>query len=284
MKICRYGNQGQEKPGVLDANNILRDLSGNVSDITPETLPIVLDLLKQEDDIARLPEVKGNPRLGSPLNTVSKFVAIGLNYLDHAKEANLAAPDEPVIFFKAPSCMSGPDDNIVIPPHSTKLDWEAELGIVIRREAKQVSHDDALNYVAGYCIVNDISDRGFQFQSSQWDKAKSCDTFGPVGPYIVTPDEVGDPQQLQIWLEVNGERRQDSHTSQMIFSVAHIVSYVSHYMTLKPGDIIATGTPAGVGLGMKPEPVWLKDGDHIRIHIEKLGYQNQLVTKQAVSR
>ncbi|WP_273874918.1 fumarylacetoacetate hydrolase family protein [Serratia marcescens] len=282
MKLCRYGDVGLEKPGIVDANNVLRDLSEMVEDITPETLSFVLTMIK-EQDISRFPEVKGNHRLGTPIKTVSKFVAIGLNYLDHAHEADLPVPDEPVVFFKAPSCLNGPDDEIVIPPHSTKLDWEAELGIMIGREAKQVSVEDALGFVAGYSIVNDVSDRGFQFQSSQWDKAKSCDTFGPVGPYIVTPDEVGNPHELEIWLEVNGEKRQQSNTSQMIFSVAEIVSYVSHYMTLKPGDLIATGTPAGVSLGMKPAPVWLKAGDRIRIHIEKLGYQNQRVTEQTAS-
>ncbi|WP_289366700.1 fumarylacetoacetate hydrolase family protein [Pantoea stewartii] len=279
MKICRYGDAGFEKPGVMDTNNQLRDLSGIVGDVTPLTLPVIIETLKSAEDILRLPVVPGSPRLGPPLSTVSKFVAIGLNYRDHALEASLPIPDEPVVFFKAPSCISGPDDDIIIPPHSTKLDWEAELGIVMARKAKQVSKEDALEHVAGYCIVNDVSDRGFQFQSSQWDKAKSCDTFGPMGPYIVTRDEVSDPQNLAIWLEVNGERRQDSHTSQMIFSVAEIISYVSHYMTLLPGDVIATGTPAGVGLGMKPEPVWLKEGDTIRIHVEKLGYQNQILKR-----
>ncbi|AXU98019.1 2-hydroxyhepta-2,4-diene-1,7-dioate isomerase (plasmid) [Erwinia persicina] len=279
MKICRYGDAGFEKPGVFDSNLQLRDLSGIVSDVTPGTLTTVLNAFNSEEDVLRLPIVPGNPRLGPPLSTVSKFVAIGLNYRDHALEASLPIPDEPVVFFKAPSCINGPDDDIIIPPHSTKLDWEAELGIVIATKAKQVSQENALEYVAGYCIVNDVSDRGFQFQSSQWDKAKSCDTFGPMGPYIVTRDEVGDPQNLSIWLEVNGERRQFSHTSQMIFSVAEIVSYVSHYMTLLPGDVIATGTPAGVSLGMKPEPVWLKEGDSIRIHVEKLGYQNQTLKR-----
>lgn len=279
MKICRYGDAGFEKPGVFDSNLQLRDLSGIVSDVTPGTLTTVLNAFNSEEDVLRLPIVPGNPRLGPPLSTVSKFVAIGLNYRDHALEANLPIPDEPVVFFKAPSCINGPDDDIIIPPHSTKLDWEAELGIVIATKAKQVSQENALEYVAGYCIVNDVSDRGFQFQSSQWDKAKSCDTFGPMGPYIVTRDEVCDPQNLSIWLEVNGERRQFSHTSQMIFSVAEIVSYVSHYMTLLPGDVIATGTPAGVSLGMKPEPVWLKEGDSIRIHVEKLGYQNQALKR-----
>ncbi|MBW1216305.1 fumarylacetoacetate hydrolase family protein [Pantoea eucalypti] len=279
MKICRYGDAGFEKPGVFDSNLQLRDLSGIVSDVTPGTLTTVLNAFNSEEDVLRLPIVPGNPRLGPPLSTVSKFVAIGLNYRDHALEANLPIPDEPVVFFKAPSCINGPDDDIIIPPHSTKLDWEAELGIVIATKAKQVSQENALEYVAGYCIVNDVSDRGFQFQSSQWDKAKSCDTFGPMGPYIVTRDEVCDPQNLSIWLEVNGERRQFSHTSQMIFSVAEIVSYVSHYMTLLPGDVIATGTPAGVSLGMKPEPVWLKEGDSIRIHVEKLGYQNQTLKR-----
>ncbi|RPD95913.1 FAA hydrolase family protein [Candidatus Pantoea deserta] len=280
MKICRYGPVGHEKPGIIDDNNQLRDLSDVVSDITPETLAVVLAMRGEEAKLASLPVVESKPRFGTPINTVSKFVAIGLNYLDHAKEAELPVPDEPVIFFKAPSSLSGANDDIIVPPHSTKLDWEAELGIVIGHKAKQVSREEALEYVAGYCIVNDVSDRGFQFQSSQWDKAKSCDTFGPIGPYIVTKDEIPDPQSLEIWLEVNGQIRQNSHTSQMIFSVADIVSYVSHYMTLLPGDLIATGTPAGVGLGFKPEPVWLQPGDRILIHIEKLGYQNQRVIAQ----
>lgn len=280
MKICRYGEVGSEKPGIVDKDEQLRDLSGIVHDITPETLPVVIASFKNENDIMKLPVVAGSYRLGTPIKTVSKFVAIGLNYLDHAKEADLPVPDEPVIFFKAPSCLNGANDNIIIPPHSNKLDWEAELGIVIGKKAKQVTFEDALEHVAGYCIVNDISDRGFQFQSSQWDKGKSCDTFGPVGPFIVTRDEVDDPQNLAIWLEVNGIRRQNSHTSQMIFPIAEIVSYVSHYMTLEPGDLIATGTPAGVGLGIKPVSPWLVDGDEICVHIEKLGYQKQKLVKQ----
>lgn len=281
MKICRYGAPGAEKPGVMDTDGLLRDLSGLVSDITPDTIEQVLEGLRQPGVIDRLPRVSGAPRLGPPLKTVSKFVCIGLNYRDHAKEARMEIPEEPVIFFKAPSCISGPDDDVVAPANSTRLDWEAELGIVIGRNAKQLSREEAMESVAGYCIVNDVSDRGFQFQSSQWDKGKSLDTFGPIGPYLVTRDEVPDPHALSIWLEVNGERRQDSHTSQMIFSVADIVSYVSHYMTLMPGDIIATGTPAGVALGMKPAPKWLQDGDRVRIHIEKLGYQNQRVVRSA---
>lgn len=277
MKICRYGERNTEKPGVLDSRGQLRDLSSVVDDITPETLQRVLAIAGAPDVIAALPVVDGTPRLGSPLKTVSKFVCIGLNYMDHAKEAGMDKPQEPVIFFKAPSCINGPDDDVIAPSYAKQLDWEAELGIVIGQAAKQVSRDNAIDYIAGYCIVNDVSDRGFQFQSSQWDKAKSFDTFGPVGPYLVTRDEIPDPQNLSIWLEVNGQRRQDSHTSQMIFSVADIVSNVSHFMTLLPGDIIATGTPAGVALGMKPAPAWLKDGDVIRIHIEKLGYQQQRV-------
>ncbi len=281
MKICRYGDVGNEKPGVIDHHQQLRDLTSIVDDIAPETLTTVLEFIRNETSVASLPVVEGKHRFGSPLKSVSKFIGIGLNYLDHAKEAHLPVPVEPVIFFKAPGCLSGPDDDIVAPPHSTQLDWEAELGIVISHTAKQVSKQDALSFVAGYCIVNDVSDRGFQFQCSQWDKGKGCDTFGPAGPYIVTKDEAGDPQSLAIWLEVNGEKRQDSNTSQMIFSVAEIVSYVSQYMTLNPGDLIATGTPAGVALGMKPQPVWLQSGDQIRIHIEKLGYQNQRVTRQS---
>lgn len=280
MKLCRYGEYGKEKPGVVDDNDRLHDLSSIVSDIAPDTLQYAISALQDKKTLMNLPIVPGQQRFGPPIKTVSKFVAIGLNYLDHAEEAGLPKPDEPVVFFKSPSSICGPNDDIIAPPHSTKLDWEAELGIVIGKEAKRVNVDQALDYIAGYCIINDVSDRGFQFQSSQWDKGKSCDTFGPTGPYIVTTDEVKDPHNLNIWLEVNGEKRQNSNTSKMIFSVTEIVSYLSHYMTLLPGDLIATGTPAGVGLGMRPEPVWLQDGDHIRIHIEKLGYQNQMVARE----
>lgn len=274
MKICRYGKPGEEKPGVIDQFNQLRDLSSLIEDVTPQTLGIILE---NAPLIAKFPLVEGTPRLGAPITGISKFIGIGLNYTEHAREANLPKPDEPIVFFKAPSSINGPDDAILAPPNSRKLDWEAELGIVISRKAKRVSQAEAQNYIAGYCIVNDVSDREFQFQSSQWDKGKSYDTFGPIGPFIVTSDEVPDPQKLDITLEVNGICRQSSSTADMIFSVNKIVSYLSHYMTLLPGDIIATGTPAGVGMGHKPLPIWLQAGDRIKIHISGLGTQNQLV-------
>lgn len=277
MKLCRFGPPGKERPGLLDTNGRIRDLSAHVTDIDAAVLaPAALAELSKLD-IAVLPVVEEGVRYGVPVAQVRKFIAIGLNYRDHAEEAGMTIPTEPIIFHKAISCLSGPDDDIVQPPHSTKLDWELELGVVIGTEAKYVSEANALDYVAGYCLVNDVSERAFQMQSSQWDKGKGCDTFGPIGPWLVTRDEVADPQNLDMWLDVNGERRQTGNSKTMIFSVAQIVSYCSRYMTLHPGDVICTGTPPGVGMGMKPEPQWLHPGDHIHLWIDGLGEQRQKV-------
>ncbi|KDR27175.1 fumarylacetoacetate hydrolase family protein [Caballeronia zhejiangensis] len=276
MKLCRYGNVGEEKPGLIDKHGRIRDLSGHLHDLGPADLsPRALQLLR-DICLEELPLVSGTPRLGSPLNGTSKFVAIGLNYVDHAKEAKLAIPDEPVVFMKAISCIMGPCDDIVRPRGATKLDWEVELGVVIGTKAQYVSEADALEHVAGYCVLNDVSERSYQMQSSQWDKGKGCDTFGPIGPWLVTRDEVADPQNLGLWLEVNGKRMQQSNTNAMIFPVAKLVAYVSRYMTLYPGDVIATGTPAGVGVCASPQ-VFLKPGDTIRLGIDGLGEQTQTV-------
>ncbi len=278
MKLCRYGAPGAEKPGLVDGDGRLRDLSGICADIGPrEISPEGLAALAAVDP-ASLPEVEGRPRFGVPYSGMSKFVCIGLNYSDHAAEAGMAVPDEPIIFLKAPSALSGPDDPIIQPPHSTRLDWEVELGVVIGTTARHVNAADALDFVAGYCVVNDVSERAFQMQSSQWDKGKGCDTFGPVGPLLVTRDEVPDPQNLDMRLDVNGRRMQSGNTSTMIFGVQEIIAYCSRYMTLLPGDIIATGTPPGVGMGMKPEPVWLRPGDVVELEIAGLGRQRQQVT------
>jgi 2-keto-4-pentenoate hydratase/2-oxohepta-3-ene-1,7-dioic acid hydratase in catechol pathway len=277
MKLCRYGNPGQEKPALVDAAGKLRDLSKVVKDIDPDALsPESLKKLAAVNSDS-LPLVEGNPRMGVPVNGISKYVAIGLNYSDHAKEANMAVPTEPIIFMKALSSICGPNDDTIQPRNSTKLDWEVELTIVIGRKAQYVSEESALDYVAGYCLANDVSERAFQLQSSQWDKGKGCDTFGPLGPWLVTGDEVGDPQDLDMWLDVNGKRMQSGNTRTMIFGVKKIVSYCSHYMTLLPGDMICTGTPPGVGMGKKPEPVWLKPGDIVTLGIAKLGEQRQRV-------
>lgn len=277
MKLCRYGNPGAEKPGMIDSAGKLRDLSNVLKDIDADALtPSSLKKL-QATQPEKLPLVEGNPRIGVPVNGISKYIAIGLNYSDHAKEANMAVPTEPIIFIKALSSICGPNDDTVQPKNSTKLDWEVELTIVIGSKAQYVSEDKALDYVAGYCLANDVSERAFQLQSSQWDKGKGCDTFGPLGPWLVTSDEVGDPQNLDMWLDVNGERMQTGNTRTMIFGVRKLVSYCSHYMTLLPGDMICTGTPPGVGMGKKPEPVWLKPGDVVTLGIEKLGEQRQRV-------
>ncbi|ALI04036.1 FAA hydrolase family protein [Pseudomonas sp. FW306-02-F02-AA] len=277
MKLCRFGPPGKERPGLLDTDGRIRDLSAHVTDIDASVLaPAALAELSKLD-VAGLPVVEEGVRYGVPVAQVRKFIAIGLNYRDHAEEAGMAIPTEPIIFHKAISCLSGPDDDIVQPPHSTKLDWELELGVVIGSEAQYVSEANALDYVAGYCVVNDVSERAFQMQSSQWDKGKGCDTFGPIGPWLVTRDEVADPQNLDMWLDVNGERRQIGNSKTMIFSVAQIVSYCSRYMTLQPGDVICTGTPPGVGMGMKPEPQWLHPGDQIHLWIDGLGEQRQKV-------
>jgi len=278
MKLVRYGPPGREKPGMIDADGVLRDLSRKVDDINGEALaPASLSSLRKLD-VRRLPAVKGRPRLGPCVATPSKFVAIGLNFSDHAKETGAPIPEHPVVFFKSPTCIVGANDNIMQPLESTQLDWEVELGVVIGRTARYVAVKDALRYVAGYCVINDVSEREFQLKrsASQWSKGKGCDTFGPLGPYLVTSDEVKDPQNLDMWLDVNGERRQTGNTRTMIFNVAQVVADVSRYMTLLPGDVITTGTPPGVALGMKP-PVWLKPGDIVTLGIQGLGEQRQRV-------
>jgi 2,4-diketo-3-deoxy-L-fuconate hydrolase len=277
MKLLRYGEPGREKPGLLDASGTIRDLTGIISDIdgsavTPEGLSILRDL-----DLSALPIVDGAPRIGACLTGIGKFICIGLNYIDHARETGNVAPAEPVVFMKATSAVIGPNDNVIQPRGSTKLDWEVELGVVIGTKAKYVAEERALDHVAGYCLANDVSERAFQTEGTgQWTKGKSCDTFGPIGPWLVTADEVPDPQNLSLWLEVDGVRRQDGTTANMIFPVAKIVSYLSGLMTLHPGDIIITGTPAGVGQGMKP-PVYLSPGQVMTLGIEGLGQQRQTV-------
>jgi len=277
MKLCRYGKDGFEKPGVIDAQGKLRDLSKIVAHIDPGMLaPRELDRLAKIKPES-LPLVTNNPRMGVPFTGISKYVAIGLNYSDHAAEAGMAVPSEPIIFMKATTCICGPNEDTIQPRNSTKLDWECELAIVIGSKAQYVSEEDSLNYVAGYCVANDVSERAFQLQSSQWDKGKSADTFGPLGPWLVTKDEVPDPQNLHMWLDVNGKRMQDGNTKTMIFGVKKLVSYCSHYMTLLPGDVICTGTPPGVGMGIKPNPVWLKPGDIVELGIAGLGQQRQKI-------
>ena len=277
MKLVRYGQPGKEKPGLMDATGKLRDLSGVVADIGPGQLSdaALAKLRKIKTDT--LPLVRGKPRLGCPVSGTGKFVAIGLNYADHAAEAGLPIPKEPIIFMKATSCMQGPDDAVMLPKGSVKSDWEAELGIVIGTRARYVSQKSALDHVAGYCVVNDVSEREYQIErGGTWDKGKCCDTFGPIGPWLVTRDEVPNPQKLDMWLELNGRRMQVGNTRTMIFGVAKIISYVSQFMTLEPGDVITTGTPPGVGMGAKP-PIYLKKGDVMRLGIAGLGEQQQLV-------
>ena len=277
MKLCRYGRNGFEKPGMIDAQGQLRDLSGILSSIDQETIsPKGLAKLRKIRPES-LPLVKGNPRFGVPYTGITKFVAIGLNYRDHAAEANAQIPSEPVIFMKATTCITGPNDDIQQPKNSTKLDYELEIGIVIGSKATYVSEEKALDYVAGYAIVNDVSERAFQLQSSQWDKGKGCDTFGPIGPWLSTTDEITDPQNLDMWLDVNGERRQESNTRNMIFTCAKLVSYCSHFFTLMPGDIITTGTPAGVALGIKDRNAYLQPSDVVTLGIKGLGEQRQRV-------
>jgi 2-keto-4-pentenoate hydratase/2-oxohepta-3-ene-1,7-dioic acid hydratase in catechol pathway len=285
MKLVRYGLPQEEKPGIVDSEGRIRDLSNAVQDITGKTIsPTSLASLKNID-VAKLPLVTGQKqdqlRVAPCVGGIGKFVCIGLNYSDHAKEAGMQVPSEPVIFMKAISCICGANDDVVIPRGATKMDWEVELGIVIGAPAKYVSEADAMFYVAGYCVVNDVSERAFQLEhSGQWVKGKSADTFGPIGPWLVTADEIPDPQNLSIWLEVDGERRQNGNTRTMIFGVREIVSYVSRFMSLQPGDIIATGTPPGVGLGRKP-PLFLKAGNRMRLGIDGLGEQNQLVVAES---
>jgi 2-keto-4-pentenoate hydratase/2-oxohepta-3-ene-1,7-dioic acid hydratase in catechol pathway len=282
MKLVRYGAPGKEKPGLIDAEGNLRDLSKVIVQIDDAMLAprnlARLARIKPET----LPVVKSRPRLGVPYAGVSKFIGIGLNYSDHAAEAGMPIPKEPPVFMKATTCLCGPNDDLVQPPGSTKLDWEVELGIVIGTKAQYVSESKALDYVADYCVVNDVSEREFQLErGTQWDKGKGCDTFGPVGPWLVTTDECTDPQKLDLWLDVNGERRQRGNTRTMIFDCAQIISYVSRFMTLLPGDIITTGTPPGVGLGMKPAPTYLKPGDVVTLGVQGLGEQRQRVVAHA---
>ena len=278
MKLLRYGTAGHEQPALLDEHGRIRSLAGKIADLDPQHLsPAGLARLAAIDP-ASLPVTPGKPRLGVPVAGTRKFIAIGLNYADHAAESNLPIPIEPVVFTKAVSCLQGPNDDVMIPRDSRKTDWEVELGVIIGTPARYVEERDALEYVAGYSVVNDISEREYQMErGGSWDKGKGCDTFGPVGPWLVTRDEVGDVQSLDMWLEVNGQRMQTGNTRTMIFSVAKLVSYVSRFMTLEPGDIITTGTPPGVGMGRKPEPVYLVPGDTIRLGIEKLGEQRQSV-------
>ena len=277
MKLLRYGKKGQEKPGMLDKAGKLRDLSATIADINPETLaPASLDRLRKLDP-ASLPLVSGEPRIGACLTQIPKIVCVGLNYTDHAKETNSPIPKEPILFMKATSSLNGPHDEVMLPKGSQKSDWEVELGVVIGSVARYVSVHDALKHIAGYCIVNDVSEREFQIErGGQWTKGKSADTFCPIGPWLVTADEVPEPGKLELLLEVNGKTMQKGTTANLIFHIAHIVSYISHFMTLMPGDVIPTGTPAGVGLGMKP-PVFLKPGDTMRLGITGLGEQRQKV-------
>ena len=275
MKLLRYGPAGREKPGLLDTQGRIRDLSGTLDDIAGDALtPAGIARLRGIDPES-LPLVPGTPRLGPCVGRVGKFVCIGLNYADHAAESNMPVPKEPVVFMKATSSICGPDDDVEIPRGSEKTDWEVELGVVIGTEAKYVSEADALAHVAGYCVVNDVSERAFQLEGTgQWVKGKSHDTFGPVGPWLVTADEVEDPQNLDLWLEVDGRRCQNGSTRTMVFGVAHLVSYLSRFMSLQPGDIISTGTPPGVGMGQKP-PVFLRAGQTMRLGVQGLGVQTQ---------
>ncbi|MDO9358973.1 MAG: fumarylacetoacetate hydrolase family protein [Polaromonas sp.] len=276
MKLVRYGNPGKEKPGLIDADGKLRDLSGVVPDIGPAQLGSATLNKIRKAKVASLPLVRGKPRMGCPVANVGKFIAIGLNFSDHAAESGNPIPKEPVVFMKATSCIQGPNDNIMLPKGSVKTDWEVELGIVIGSRARYVSKKDALSHVAGFCTINDVSEREYQLERGpQWDKGKGCDTFGPIGPWLVTPDEVN-VQRLGMWLDVNGKRMQTGSTRTMIFDCATLVSYLSQFMTLLPGDIITTGTPPGVGLGMKP-PTYLKKGDVVTLGIEGLGEQRQVV-------
>jgi 2-keto-4-pentenoate hydratase/2-oxohepta-3-ene-1,7-dioic acid hydratase in catechol pathway len=276
MKLCRYGPVGSEKPGLVDDNGQVRDLSAHVADLDASTLDDATLAKLAQIDPQSLPLVAEPSRLGLPFAGTRQFIAIGLNYADHAAESNMAIPAEPIFFTKGVSCLQGPNDDVVIPRGSEKTDWEVELGIVIGKQASYVDQDNALDHVAGYVVVHDVSERAYQLErGGSWDKGKGCPTFGPVGPWLVTKDEVGDVQNLDMWLDVNGQRMQTGNTRTMIFGVAELVSYVSQFMVLLPGDIITTGTPPGVGMGMKPEPVYIKAGDVVELGIEKLGSQKQ---------
>lgn len=279
MKLMRVGEQGSEKPAILDNDGVIRDLSAHVSDIDGNFF--AEDSIKKVAalDLSTLPAVDKNVRVGPVVSKVGKFICVGLNYADHAAESGMDVPSEPVLFMKATSSIVGPNDTVLMPPKSTKSDWEVELGVVIGKEAKYVSEEDALDHVAGYCVINDLSEREFQIEKEgQWCKGKGCDTFGPIGPYLVTTDEVTDSNELDIWLELNGERVQDGNTRTMVYKVPFLVSYISQFMSLQPGDIISTGTPPGVGLGFTP-PKYLKEGDVMRLGISGLGVQQQTVDR-----
>ena len=278
MKLLRHGPKGSEKPGLLDEVGIMRDLSAHVTDIDGSVLADGLDALRALDP-ATLPEIPVGTRIAEPVARVGKFICIGLNYSDHAAESGMPIPEEPIIFTKAISAIIGPNDQVLLPPASTKSDWEVELGVVIGREARYVALDDAMAHVAGYCVINDLSEREFQLErGGQWDKGKGCDTFGPFGPWLVTPDEIADVGKLGLWLDVNGTRMQTGNTASLIFDVPFLIHYVSQFMSLQPGDIISTGTPPGVGLGMKP-PLFLKEGDVMTLGIDGLGEQRQIVAR-----
>jgi len=282
MKLLRYGKRGGERPGILADDGTIRDLSGVISDIAGEVLlPAEIEKLRALDT-AKLPRLDEPVRLGPCVGKVGKFICIGLNYSDHAAESGMTVPREPIVFMKATSAICGPNDDVVIPRGSEKMDWEVELGIVIGKTAKYVSQERALEHVAGYCVVNDVSERAFQLEGTgQWVKGKSADTFGPIGPWLVTADEIPDPQKLALWLEVDGKRQQDGTTGTMVFGVAHLVSYLSKFMSLQPGDIVSTGTPPGVGAGKKP-PVFLRPGNSMRLGVEGLGEQEQHVVADAI--
>lgn len=279
MKLMRVGHVGQEKPAILDQDGVIRDLSAHITDIDG-------DFFNNGDaekvaslDLSTLPTLDSNSRIGQPISGVGKFICVGLNYADHAAESGMDVPSEPVLFMKATSSIMGPNDTVIMPPKSEKSDWEVELGVVIGKEAKYVSEEEALDYVAGYCVINDLSEREFQIEKEgQWCKGKGCDTFGPIGPYLVTPDQIPDSNQLDIWLEVNGERVQNGNTRTMVYKVPFLISYISQFMSLQPGDIISTGTPPGVGLGFTP-PKYLKEGDTMRLGISGLGEQQQTVER-----
>ena len=277
MKLLRVGEKGKEKPAILDINNVIRDLSSIIKDFDSENLKIDTISKFKNLKLETLPEIKSSARIGPCINKPGKFVAIGLNYSDHAKETGLKTPTEPIVFMKATSSICGPNDDIEMPQDSTKLDWEVELGIVIGKEAKNISEEEASNYILGYCAVNDVSEREWQIEKlGQWVKGKSADTFGPTGPYLITQDEIQDINNLNLTLEVNGKKMQSGNTKNMIFNTNFIVSYLSKFMSLQPGDLITTGTPAGVGMGMKPQ-VFLKSGDNIKLSIDLLGEQNSKV-------
>lgn len=276
MKLLRYGAPGQERPGILDSQGQIRDLSQHIADLRGEALlPDALDKLRVLD-INQLPTVAGQPRLGPCVGHIGKFICIGLNYADHAAETGAAIPSEPVVFSKWTSAVVGPNDQVQIPRDSLKTDWEVELGVIIGQGGRYISEQDAMQHVAGYCVINDVSEREFQIErGGTWDKGKGCDTFGPTGPWLVTADEIADPHSLKLWLEVDGKRYQDGNTSTMIFRIPQIISYLSRFMSLQPGDVISTGTPPGVGMGQKPTPVYLKAGQTMRLGIEGLGEQHQ---------